>query len=82
MVGIDEAGFDKLSIYPNPSNGIFRVEMEGEVEYRVMDAVGRLVQSFSATGNTTIDLTNHRTGIYILQMRGINGLSSHKLVKQ
>ncbi len=82
MVGIDEARFDRLSIYPNPSNGIFRVEMEGEVEYRVMDALGKQIKSFTAIGPTTIDLTNHPTGIYILQMRSPNGLSSHKLVKQ
>ena len=61
-----------ISIYPNPSNGIFTVDL-GDIEkanIEVYDLLGKLVEQVTAnTDRTKIDLTRRGTGVYVVYVK-------------
>ncbi|MBN2614229.1 MAG: lamin tail domain-containing protein [Bacteroidales bacterium] len=65
---------DKVSLYPNPNNGIFRINtngiFNGNVRVRVMDVTGRLVYEkvFSNASSISVDISNMSNSIYFLAM--------------
>ncbi len=66
--------FSKIHIYPNPSNGIVRLERisVNPIEVNVYNAMGQLVYSkFNSTTNSTIDLTSFGSGIYMFQLSSL-----------
>ncbi len=74
---------DEVSVYPNPSNGIFRIDEADIAEYHVFDALGKLLFSnTNAASNQVIDITGKPSGIYILQLLTEKGWATQKLVKQ
>lgn len=84
--GSEHAG---VEVYPNPSNGLFNVVMDGmdgTVSLSVYDLQGREVvsQSLTPRGRTThtIDLSSFATGVYTLQMNTPTGTLTQKLVRE
>ena len=55
----------KLSVFPNPSNGLFKVNMTGNKTYslEVTDLAGKVIQRQKATGKTELNLQNRAKGI-------------------
>lgn len=79
-----------LSIFPNPSNGIFKIEGTIETpqtaQIEVFNSLGQLVFSENIgktpTLQASIDLSNYPTGTYIVTIRLENGAQQiQKLVK-
>ncbi len=77
-IGIDESLLNQtLNVYPNPSNGKFRVEFSVEglknVSLRVSSLLGQEIYT-SNPGNVSgsyradLDLSNQATGVYIIQI--------------
>jgi subtilisin family serine protease/PKD repeat protein len=67
--GIDENDLsNQLVIYPNPSNGLVNLKIQGfdsEVSLTVVDAIGRVVVlNKSVQDNSKVDLSQFETGIY------------------
>lgn len=59
-------------IYPNPSNGIFEIEMNDmEAEAMIFDASGKLIQKYHGTNNG-IDLTSQGPGLYFIKTKSKN----------
>jgi len=64
-----------IQVYPNPSNGIFKIN--GEVlqqqnyEIQVFDSYGKQIAILN--NPTEIDLSNHPSGIYFIQLKSIDG---------
>ncbi|MEQ8908502.1 MAG: S8 family serine peptidase [Vicingaceae bacterium] len=71
---IDEVKLDQeLSIFPNPSNGIFNVRSNKNLKTtaRVFDLQGRMVKQQRLNGSShTIDLSQLKKGIYLLDIEG------------
>jgi uncharacterized delta-60 repeat protein len=88
-VGVDAAAPSELSIYPNPSSGLYTLalgEVSGTVQLTVTDITGREVwaDAFTSQGGRsqhTIDLTSEAKGIYTLQLQTSQGTITRKLVK-
>jgi len=90
--GLTELNSFDVSIYPNPSNGIFNVEFnglnEGELEMRIMDLQGRIVltERFNALeGNhiQEVNISESETGVYIIEVSGENGvIFSKRIIKE
>ena len=59
-----------LSIYPNPSNGIFTVasQDQGVQKINVLDTRGRLLISADFEKNYEVNITNEKAGNYIVQI--------------
>lgn len=66
---------ERISIAPNPSNGIFEVnspnELNGVIE--VYDVTGRLIRK-NNSNNKKIDITSAESGIYSVIVKDKNGL--------
>ncbi len=67
---IAEYAQNELFVYPNPSHGIFYVDIPAytDSEIRVLDTMGRLVYSTSSRGATNIDLGHLPKGMYYLSI--------------
>ena len=80
----------QLSIYPNPSNGLYNVELNADKalsgEVVVCDVTGRRVytQRISTTGfyKTVVDLTHCAKGFYMIQVRTSEGVVSKSISLQ
>ncbi|HZG01647.1 MAG TPA: T9SS type A sorting domain-containing protein [Chitinophagales bacterium] len=72
-----------VSVYPNPSDGNFYLRFDGvsgDVDYDVIDALGRVVAAGSFRGSTTHALTQLLPGIYALRLRTGDTTRSLKLM--
>ncbi|MEZ4827536.1 MAG: T9SS type A sorting domain-containing protein [Bacteroidia bacterium] len=89
-VGIDDllsAGINAISVYPNPSEGLFNVEVElakyDELEMSVYDMKGqqvyRISQSRGLKFEQKIDLSNLTSGVYMLNVTTSLGTASKRI---
>lgn len=86
-VGLDENDANNVVVYPNPSDGNYRVLFTGMNIYQdleVVDERGRIVFQKQMNGELEfeIDLTNYSEGIYIMKMRHADDVKIVKLIKQ
>lgn len=83
---LSNSSFEKMkevTIYPNPSNGIFNLVSQENISIEVYDIIGKLItnQKFSI-GTNSFDMSNFNTGVYLLKITNENGNSeTHKLIK-
>jgi hypothetical protein len=65
-----------IKVFPNPSEGIFYINVPGEQEFRysVMDLSGRVVAGSNWTANRTIDLSKKSSGLYFLKITRTDGM--------
>ena len=79
---VKENPLQNLTIYPNPSTGIFNIKSEFLTEntpFQITDISGKVIKTgILETTETTIDLSNATNGLYFLNAGG----TSIKLVKQ
>ena len=55
--------------YPNPTNGLLKVEADGMMQISVMNALGQVVYSIPAEGeNAMVDLSQLESGMYLLRI--------------
>jgi len=91
-VGIDEVSKNKeISLYPNPTNGIFRIQFNSEKSQagilQVINALGQVVynENLSMTAgsnNRHLDLKSLPSGIYSLNILSANESFAQKLIIQ
>ena len=84
-VGLIQNNLSGISIYPNPSWGIIKIDglqkLDGFEYMRLTDNKGSLIKLI-ATKQEEIDLSYLSTGIYFLEIRHANGSGRIKLIKQ
>lgn len=79
---------DKSIIYPNPSNGLFHIEFEGQLANSalVTDVMGRVILSMDLkTTNSEdfkLDLSNQASGIYFVSLQYEERMEVHKVIVQ
>ncbi len=91
-IGIDEGLIgETLTVYPNPNDGVFRVdfELEGlkDLEIRITDVTGKMVYSkdvgkASGAYRENIDISNYAKGMYLLQIKTNNVVVSRRVTIQ
>lgn len=85
-------GFEDLSkndlakIYPNPSNGIYNVELfnyDSNVNYQILTTDGKVIESGKIQNkNFTIDLKERSNGIYLINISSNKINQTFKLLKE
>ena len=76
-----------FNIYPNPSNSISNIIIEGfdnEKVYSadILDLTGKLIESIQITDSRhQLNISNYKTGVYILQISDGLSITQKKLVK-
>ncbi len=84
-IGLMEQGASGIAIFPNPSQGIFSVEMQNNdapVSFTVTSVDGKLVRPETVinTSGFKLDLSAESKGIYFLRLRYANDLHVFRLV--
>ena len=70
-----------VSIYPNPSTGIIYLESVSRVNYRVIDALGKMITSGSVKGNKSLNLSSAASGLYTLSVVDASGNVSSGIIQ-
>jgi len=82
--GIDETVANNFSVYPNPSAGVFTIEIDGHVsniELSILDLNGKRVYSQRIDSNkTNIELNAIAVGVYSVVLVSNDTVSVTKLV--
>jgi hypothetical protein len=83
---IDDVLFNSISIYPNPSNGVFNLtwSSSSEMQIKVSDVSGKEIISkhniTNETGNHSLDLSSYTSGVYFVTFTSENNRIVKKLV--
>ena len=78
----------KVIIYPNPTKGELKVEIQGnrkdiKITINLYSLTGKLLQTQNPTSNTfSLDLSGYVTGTYILKIRLGDKVSDWKIIKE
>lgn len=83
LLATEAAAFEKLSIYPNPSNGTVSVDKGSlnDLVFELKNSLGQrlLVKELKGAGVSTIEL-NQAPGVYIATLQSENAIKSYKIV--
>ena len=87
-VGIhDHVLQNNVAVYPNPSNGIFTLNVNApyqniEMKFTILNNLGEIIyENVLAVGNQQqIDISDYAAGTYILKIVSENGFATKKLV--
>lgn len=82
-LSIDEESFSRFSIYPNPANFGFSINMNAST-VEIHDLTGKKVKQYkgSFTRTDMFDISNLNSGMYIVKVKNDTGqTSSTKLIK-
>ena len=80
--GVHENQAESIVVYPNPASSEININGENITEVRVYNALGQLVYSKTdVDDNLTIDATTFDEGLYLVNIKNINGEeSSQKII--
>lgn len=83
----DNAGNRGLSCFPNPARDVLTIVLEGAqvpATYRIMDALGGIVQEGRAlaTGRFDLSVRELAAGLYSLQVQGEGRIATVRFVKE
>lgn len=83
----EEKNIQKISLYPNPNNGIFTVELgnyKGEnVSIKVLNALNAVVyemKDISTSHNLNMDLSHLHKGLYFLVIENYQGSAVQRII--
>jgi photosystem II stability/assembly factor-like uncharacterized protein len=85
VLDADNFQINQISIYPNPSKDVFYVKLNNNTPFdiRVTDITGKVVctkKQINATTPFPLQMGTYSSGIYFLQIRANNQLTTRKLV--
>ena len=74
--------FNDIKIFPNPSDGLFFVELISTGnDVTIYDVQGRPILNKTINTNIArIDLTNYPKGIYVIEIKNKFGIENHKIL--
>jgi hypothetical protein len=74
----------KIVVYPNPSNGMFTIEMDQNATIELYDVVGKQLKTQKITvGTSQLDLTDYNSGMYFAKVTNeLNQTKTVRLIKQ
>jgi hypothetical protein len=85
---LNESTSSKINIYPNPSEGIFTINIQEsqDVGIKIISQLGKTIQSKTVSKNKSIkeiiDLSAQPKGIYFLNLYYGNSMESFKLIRK
>ncbi len=68
------------SIYPNPGNGLFNIDINGTWNVEVTNAQGQLIRTERISGSSTLDLSSQPEGIYFVKLTNQTSTLTQKVI--
>ena len=82
-LGVDDNKLTKISVYPNPTSGLFIVQGEDIEKIEVYNAMGQLILTKAASDyHTEIDLGNAADGIYLVRIMSGADVTERTVMKR
>lgn len=84
LLGIND-GLVSVGIYPNPANMYIKIESVSAIELvEIYNITGSLVEAIEVISESNVELgiSGLQPGIYLVQVKTSNGISTKKLVKE
>lgn len=78
---INENEISQFIVYPNPSNGIFKVNSSQSGNYSIFSATGKSIIRADFSNDFIIDLSDFPKGMYILQVNNGTQIITERLNK-
>lgn len=80
-LGVDDELFNSVSLYPNPSEGIFYLKgLQESTRIKVYDVHSRLVFQNEIHTNEAIDINDMPVGMYFVNISNASGSTTKKIV--
>lgn len=79
---VNSYDFSNLSIYPNPANDSFNLNLSEQANLKIYDISGRLVKQTTRNNNEAISLNGLKSGLYLVSIEVNGKISTQKLIKQ
>lgn len=84
-IGIQDHNIDAINVYPNPTNGMFVLNL-GENAFAthldIIDISGKTIKSQNVDGTTvSINISDAKQGVYIVRVHLKNRVINHKIIK-
>ncbi len=81
-VGIINKNSADVSISPNPTSGLFKINANDNYTVKVIDVTGKIVlQTLTTNNSTNIDLSFVQNGVYIVHLSNAKQTVTYKLIK-
>lgn len=85
-VSLDDLTQHNILVYPNPTDGVFNVEIDEVQEItsiEVTDVLGQIIHTESTVSSiSTFDISDHQTGVYFVIVHFVKGKSVIKIIKE
>ena len=80
FTGITENQNANISVYPNPANDVLTINTNDNFKYQLVNSLGQVVRSGSATNKAIVRVGDLNRGIYFLTINAGNQVSVQKVV--
>lgn len=80
--GIKQYLFNKVEIWPNPSQGKIRIDQVYGFNVRIVDSLGKLIRNYQSIGDESLLITDLNPGIYFIQLEKAGMREVRKLIVQ
>ncbi|MEO6306014.1 MAG: T9SS type A sorting domain-containing protein [Bacteroidia bacterium] len=70
----------EVLVYPNPTNGLFKITSPEKQTVQLYDITGKLVLNKIINGSADIDASELENGVYLLTIKNNAGISNQKLI--
>lgn len=81
ILGVEDFNADEITVYPNPSNGIFKINTQLPTDVVAIDVTGKEVfRMLNINNQTTLNLTQLQKGLYLLKLSNELGEQTKKII--
>lgn len=81
ILGVDNFNLNEITLYPNPSNGIFTISTQLPTDVVAIDVTGKEVfRMLNINNQTTLNLTQLQKGLYLLKLSNELGEQTKKII--
>ncbi len=85
FAGLEEVVNGDLELFPNPTKDVINVHWTEEVAtIELTDATGKILETIDVSNDkeTTVNLQNYSTGVYLVRVTSNEGTSVHQVIKE
>lgn len=81
VVAVDELSKTNVSVYPNPTNGVFNVITSEQVNITIYNMLGEIVLTNVLNGGThVLSLNSHPKGVYFVNIQQNESVTTYKMI--